>query len=194
MNQTSNRLWIVAFPLSLALLAAALYIKKPAARDFIDRNCPWVKQTVGKYAPPFEVQITKATPVPAAVPADIASSQAVPNRMATAAPPPPPPPPLPASTPNPAPSTSMAVASPFDLDKVCADPARWPKTVRLKAAVDFPAVVDGKVVGKLRAPAGAETRVMKLANGQVGVEYHGGGAWLEFDRTDFVERARIAWH
>ncbi len=66
--------------------------------------------------------------------------------------------------------------------------------MRLNTAVDFPAVVGGKVVGKLRAPAGAETRVMKLANGQVGVEYHGGGTWLDFDRTDFVERVRIAWH
>ena len=192
MNLTSNRLWIVAFPLSLALLAVALYIKRPAARDFVDRHCPWVKQTVGKYAPPFEVQIANAAPAPASGTEDtVPSPQPVTNQTANAAPPPAPPP---TSAPDPAPSTFTAVASPFDLDKVCADPSRWPKTVRLKAAVDFPAVVVGKVVGKLRAPAGAETRVMKLANGQVGVEYHGGGAWLDFDRTDFVERARIAWH
>jgi hypothetical protein len=71
---------------------------------------------------------------------------------------------------------------------------RWPKTVYLKAPVDFPAVLEGKVVGKLRAAAGAEARVVKVSGGKVGVEYRGGGAWLDFDRTDFVERARLAWH
>jgi len=176
----------------VALLVVALYLKRPAIRDFIDRTCPWVKQTVGKYAPPFEVQMVNAASTPGADTEEIAPPpQSVTNRTATAVPPAAL---MAAATPNPAPSTPVAVATPFDLDKVCADPARWPKTVRLKAAVDFPAVVDGKVVGKLRAPAGAETRVMKLAHGQVGVEYHGGGAWLDFERTDFVERARIAWH
>jgi hypothetical protein len=66
--------------------------------------------------------------------------------------------------------------------------------VRLLFSVEFPAVMDGKVVGKLRAPAGVEARVVKISNAQVAVEYHGGGAWLAMDRTDFVERARLAWH
>ncbi len=88
----------------------------------------------------------------------------------------------------------MVVANPFNLDKVCGDCARWPITVRLKAPVEFPAVINGKVAGKLLAPAGAEARVVKVSIGKVAVEYHGGGAWLEFERTDFVERAQLAWH
>jgi hypothetical protein len=110
----------------------------------------------------------------------------------------------PSITPTPQPSSPLVMreeppsppiprADSFDIAKVCVDPARWPKTVRLKTSVEFPAVVEGKVVGKLRAPVGAEARVVKISNGQVGVEYHGGGAWLTFDRTDFVERARLAW-
>ncbi len=191
MNQTSNRLWILAFPLSVLFLITALYIKKAGAREFIDRKCPWVKETVGKYAPPFEVRIVGAPPA-APAPAE-EGAPLPPPALARTAPPVSTPPPAPAPAPKPEPNAPVAVAESFDLSKVCADPTRWPKTVRLKAIVDFPAVVDGKVVGKLRAPVGTEARVVKLSNGQVGVEYHGGGAWLALDNTDFVERARIAW-
>jgi hypothetical protein len=63
----------------------------------------------------------------------------------------------------------------------------------LKASVEFPAVINGKVAGKLLAPAGVDVRVVKVSSAKVGVEYHGGGAWLDFERTDFVERAQLAW-
>jgi hypothetical protein len=35
--------------------------------------------------------------------------------------------------------------------------------------------------------------VVKISNAKVGVEYRGGGAWLDFDRTDFAARAQLAW-
>jgi hypothetical protein len=187
MKLSSNLLSILGFPLSLALLGVALYIKKPDARDFIDRRFPWVRETVGKHAPPFEVKIVRVAPFAIPPPIRTASEEAsmkngAPPRSSIT-------PPLP-----PEPSAPMVVAHPFDLDKVCEDSARWPKTVRLKAPVEFPAVINGKVAGKLLAPAGAEARVMRVSSAKVGVEYHGGGAWLDFERTDFVERARLAWH
>ena len=190
MNQSSNRLWILGPPLSLCLLVAALYIKKPDARDFIDRKCPWVKETVGKYAPPFEVRIVGVPPVAPPTPEQVASAEA-PKIDGTSTPPPFTQPPR---TPRQEPKIPTVVADSFDFNKVCQDPARWPKSVRLKTAVDFPAVLDGRVVGKLLAPSGAEARVIKISNGKVGVEYQGGGAWLAFESTDFVERARLNWH
>lgn len=189
MKPSSNRWWaLLGLPLSGLLLITALYVKKPGARDFIDQKFPWVKETIGKYAPPFEVRVVKVSP-PTPVPAT--ETRPLEERSAFAAPPAtPPPPPVAEKT------SSAPVVKPdtFDIEKVCADPTRWPKAVRLKAPVDFPAVLEGKVVGKLRAAAGTEARVVKVSGGKVGVEYHGGGAWLDFDRTDFIERARGHWH
>jgi hypothetical protein len=188
MKPSSNRWWaFLGLPLSGLLLITALYVKKPAARDFIDHQFPWVKETMGRYAPPFEVRVVKVTPpAPAPVQATVP-----PERMSAFTSPPADPPPPPVA--ERAPSAPAVKPDAFDLEKVCADPARWPKTVHLKAPVDFPAVLEGKVVGKLRATGGTETRVVKVSDGKVGVEYHGGGAWLDFDRTDFIERARDHW-
>jgi hypothetical protein len=96
---------------------------------------------------------------------------------------------------KPAPSPVPAPAKPaFDLQRVCADPALWPKTVMLKRNVDFPAVLNGKSIGTLRAPKGSQARLVTIQSGKLGVEYRGGGAWLDFDSTDFEERARLAYH
>ena len=188
MKPSSNRWWaFLGLPLSGLLLITALYVKKPGARDFIDQKLPWVKETIGQYAPPFEVRLVKVKP-PAPAPVE----EIPPPKKGSAFA-------LPPATPLPPPvvektsSPPMPKADPFDLEKLCADPSRWPKTVRLKAPVDFPAVLEGRVVGKLRAAVGTETRVVKVSGGKIGVEYHGGGAWLDFDRTDFLERARQGW-
>lgn len=188
MKPSSNRFWVLLGPpLSGLLLITALYVKKPGARDFIDQKCPWVKDTLGKYAPPFEVRVVRV-PAPTPAPAEqIPRSANIITFSAPSSTPPPPP-----ITEN-VPSVPVARVNTFDLEKVCADPTRWPKTVHLKAAVDFPAVLEGKVVGKLRAAPGTEARVVKVSGGKVGVEYRGGGAWLDFEHTDFVERARLAW-
>ena len=111
-----------------------------------------------------------------------------------AAPAPASPEPAPQAAPQPEVSAQATETNPFDLEKVLSDSSLWPKTVVLKKAVEFPAVSNGKVIGKVKAPAGAEARIVTLKNGKVGVEYHGGGAWLELGNTDFVERAKLAWH
>jgi hypothetical protein len=76
----------------------------------------------------------------------------------------------------------------FDLQKLSHDPSLWPKKVALKKEATFPAVVDGKVVGSVIAPAGVETNLKSIKDGKVGVEYQGGGAWLAVGDTDLEAR------
>ena len=73
---------------------------------------------------------------------------------------------------------------------LAADPTAWPRTVRLKKAVDVPAVVGGKEVGKVTVKAGTEVNLARIKDGKVGIEYQGGGAWLMPDETDVMERAK----
>lgn len=171
MSKSISKLWLLGPPVSLALVGAALYVKQPWARDIVDTHCPWVKEGIGKYAPPFDVVFVGAPDTPAVRPAT----------------PPPEPPPQPMPT-----NTAPAV-KPFDLQVVFADAALWPKSVVLKKPVDFPAVRNGRVIGSLQVPVGAEAHVVKVTNGKLGLEYQGGGAWLAPEDTDFVERAKLVW-
>ncbi len=86
----------------------------------------------------------------------------------------------------PAPATAPA----FTFATLAADPTAWPRTVRLKKAVEVPAVVDGKEKGKVMVPAGAEVNLARIKDGRVGIEYQRGGAWLLPEETDVMERAR----
>lgn len=89
-----------------------------------------------------------------------------------------------------APATTAAPSAPMTFEKLAADPTAWPRTVRLKKAVQIPAVVGGKEVGKVMVNAGTEVNVARIQNGNVGIEYQGGGAWVKPDETDVMERVR----
>ena len=110
MSKSVSKLWFLGPPVSLLLVAAALYVKQPWARDMVDIHCPWVKSSIGKYAPPFDVVFLGAPDTPtieASKPAPLPSSQSVPA--------------------NAAPLVKL-----FDLQKVFADSTLWPKSVVLK--------------------------------------------------------------
>jgi hypothetical protein len=72
--------------------------------------------------------------------------------------------------------------------KLASDRTAWPKTVTLKTAREFPAVVNGKVAGKIAVPAGTEANLVSIQGGKLGVEYGGGGAWFAADETDLAQR------
>ena len=73
---------------------------------------------------------------------------------------------------------------------LAADPTAWPRTVRLKRAVEIPAVVGGKEVGKVTLKVGTEVNLVRIKDGKVGIEYQNGGTWLMPDETDVMERVR----
>ncbi len=90
-----------------------------------------------------------------------------------------------ATTPDGAPAPAA-----MTFQTLAADPTSWPRTVRLKKAVQIPAVVGGKEVGKVTVNAGTEVNLAQIRDGKVGIEYHGGGAWLTPEETDVMERTR----
>ena len=93
----------------------------------------------------------------------------------------------------PAPTDAVPAPAPapaFTFATLAADPTAWPRTVRLKKAVEIPAVVGGKEVGKVTVKAGTEVSLARIKDGKVGIEYQGGGAWLTPEETDVMERAQ----
>ena len=174
MSHKSNKFWLCALPVSLLILAAAYYIKVPAARRFIDAHTSLGRQLFGSFV--HDAVIVETIPRPARSAELSATADARRSSLADA---------------KPAPAARPATPTPvpvFDLQKLAGDPSLWPKKVTLKKAVTFPAVVGGKVVGSLVAPAGAEANLKGIKEGKVGLEYQGGGAWLPVGDTDLEVR------
>ncbi len=178
-RKSPNKLWALGPFVSIALLAAAYYLKVPAFRDAVNARVPWAKEHLSQFVPPPKIVIIRDKPVdsiplpPAAPP---------PSAPATSEPPPK------ASSPPPMAKAHDEVMS---LQDFVANRALWPKTVKLRRETQFPAVLNGKVIGKLKAPAGTEANLVMVKDQQVGVEYRGGGAWVSITETDLMERAKI---
>lgn len=83
-----------------------------------------------------------------------------------------------------------AAAAPMTFAALAADPTAWPRKVRLKKAIEVPAVVAGKEVGKVTVAAGTEVNLARMKDGSLGIEYQGGGKWLKPEDTDVMERVR----
>jgi hypothetical protein len=162
-------------PMSLVILAAAYYIKIPAARNAIDARAPWVKGILGRFVQEPEVVVT-AAPKPGPETADLQTP--VPELA-------PPAPVIAIVPPTPPPATPRRV---FNLEEIAANRAEWPAKLKLKKAVQFPAVANGKRVGFVLAPVGAEVKLISISGGKIGVEYQGGGAWLAAEETDMPAR------
>jgi hypothetical protein len=178
MSDNSSKFWtFVGLPVSLLILTAAYYIKVRDARKFIDRYTPIAHQLLGRF-----VREPEGADAPASTqsPGDLGSI-APPGPAGNA-------PQIP-SLPFPSPAESKPVV--YDLQALARDRSLWPRTVRLKKPVNFPAVAGGKVVGSLVAPAGAEVNLQKIQNGMLGLEYKGGGAWLAVDDTDLRSRVPL---
>lgn len=88
-------------------------------------------------------------------------------------------------------STPQPVATPsVDLAALTPSSPEWPKSLSLKKPVEFPAVQDGKVIGKIVAPAGSEVHLIVIRNGQLGIEYKGGGAMVDPEITDVIAQVQ----
>ena len=89
--------------------------------------------------------------------------------------------PVPAATPEP--------PRPFDAAALAAAPGAWPRTLRLKQGVEFPAVFQGHVVGSLTAPTGTEVNLVSIEGEQLLLEYRGGNQKVSWRLTDLEEQA-----
>lgn len=195
MSKSKSGIWSVALPLSVVFLGAAYYLKVEEVRQAVDARTPVVRNLLGRYVQEAAVQTIvmpgeqdpafakpRAAPAPAQVQAPPAPARVVPATPEPVAPPV-------ASIPAPAPATVPAPAL-LDLPSIAADRSLWPKKVTLQKATKFPAVLNGKIVGEVIAPAGTEATLKQVKDDKVGLELNGGGAWLPADQTDLIARAR----
>jgi len=174
MSQPSSKFWtFVGLPASLLLLAAAYYVKVPAARKFIDAHIPIARQLLGRYV--------QEPPTSSVEPAG--------NAVAVTAPVAPAGSPAPAELPPAVPSIPQPVT--YDLQTLARDHSLWPRQVRLKKPTKFPAVIGGKVVGSLVAPPGTEVNLLAIREGKLGLEYKGGGASVAVEDTDLATRVPL---
>lgn len=188
MKQSPNILWAAGPPIALLALAMAYYINAPSFRAIVDARVPSVSGVMARFVREPKVVIIddrKAATVTrlaeANQPASVPQPEAAPSSIAPVS-----------EVPKPQIERLSPLREEVDLQTLNTDRSSWPKAVALKRTVEFPAVVNGKVVGKLTAPVGALANLMRVQDGKVGVEYRGGGAWLEVKETDVLERMRAA--
>ena len=161
MEEEHSKLWRLALVLSLIAFVAAAYFRIPPVRDYINEKFPWVKQQLAERG----IKIVD----------DPSEAFAAPSPVESAAP-----------TRKPAPTPVEKPAISFE--QIEANPALWPKEVSLKKQTVFPAVVEGKEVGKVTVSAGTAVQLYRIANQKLAVVYNGGGAWVLPAETDLLER------
>jgi len=187
MSNKKSGIWSLALPLSVVFLAAVYYVKMPEVRKAVDARTPVVRNLLGRFVQESGVEIitlpgekdpafAKARPPrePAAREPDAPAK--APEAVA---------PPVAVVEPSPA-----SVAPAPDLQTIAGDRTLWPKKVALIKAATFPAVLNGKIVGSLVAPAGTEANLVSIKDDKVGLEFNGGGVWLPAAETDLIARVQ----
>ncbi len=196
MSKKKSGVWSIAMPLSVVFLAAVYYIKVPEVRKEVDARTPVVRNLLGRFVQETGTKVIVLPPEqdPAfAKPkstrmAESANAPATPAPMIAKVPAPSVPPvaPPPVAEPSPAPSAAAP-----DMSKIASDRTLWPKKVVLTKSATFPAVLNGKVVGTLVVPVGAEANVVSIKDDKIGLEFNGGGAWLPANQTDLIARVQL---
>jgi hypothetical protein len=99
------------------------------------------------------------------------------------------------TTPAPAEPGPVARASPTlapdPLAWLLGHKERWPEEVTLVKAADFPAVIQGKVFGTVKAPAGTEVQLVDVTQEAASVVYMGGGARVSLDAMNLRDLALV---
>jgi len=138
----------------------------------------WQKTRPPKEPPPV---VAVATPVPVTPP------PATPEPVVVKATPTPTPVVV-VATPTPAPTLP-----PLELAAVVRTPALWPPQVILVQAVSFPIVLNGRVAGEAKVPAGTTLRLLRVVNQSVEVEYQNARQVVPVVSTDLMQRALAAF-
>ena len=161
----------VLAPFLLILIAGFVYYAKYHwARTWVDERIPWVKENIGSRLPSLVIAVdANGNPIEESSAATGATNGGESTALT---------------------ARYVSGAGVIDLAAFAADRASWPKTVKLRKAREFPAVVDGKAVGKIEAPAGSEARLVAVQAGKLGLEFRGGGAWITPEETDLAMRLR----
>lgn len=167
--------------LAWAAVAVAYYVRVPEFRETVNTKWHWVKdratpgQTAKASAPLPPATELKATPIEEVAPRPAPLPEPVAVVRAPEAPP---------ATPTPEPEHTQRDL----LQELTNNRAAWPPTVRLKSTVSFPAVLNGKVVGRLNLAKDSVVTLVKISQGKLGLEHRGGGAWVNPEQTDLLDK------
>ena len=111
----------------------------------------------------------------------------------------PPPAPTPTPTPTPEPTPELTptpeptpVPTPEPLDPVAwlmDNPDRRPPILVLREPVMFPALYEGRVVGKVKVPSGAKVKLVEIRPDAIEVRFRDGTAKVAYDATNLRELA-----
>jgi hypothetical protein len=165
-DESNNSGLYLLFVALLLIMVGVAYVRLPAFRGLVNTKAPWFKEKVGHYlvsAKPGDPQNPESPESPESPKGSEGDST------------------------NP---TAATAPRGFDLATFAARPESWPKTITIKKPIEFPAVLNGKSVGTIVAPAGSAVHLLKVENGKLGVEFQGGGKWLAPEATDLVERVQ----
>jgi hypothetical protein len=182
MRKSPNKLWALGPPLSLLLVAFAYYVKVPSFRDSVDRRFPWVKEHLAQFVPEPTIVLIKDP----AEPGETKPAQPKPGDASLAASSAGKKPAKAASTPAPEPREE-----PLTMERFIANPALWPKMVKLRRTTEFPAVLNKKRIGTLQVLAGSEVHLVAVKKENLGVEYQGGSIWVPVAETDLTDQVKI---
>jgi 1,4-alpha-glucan branching enzyme len=108
------------------------------------------------------------------------------------APPSPTPPPTPEPTPTPTPSPEPAPEETDPIAWLIENPERRPASLTLRETASFPALYEGKVVGKVEVPSGAEVKLVDIGPELVEVRFREGTVGLPHAATNLREAAAAA--
>jgi len=117
------------------------------------------------------------------------------NLIKTPTPPVAPPTPTPTPTPEPTPTpTPTPEPTPEEVDAVAwlmENPDRFPESLLLREKTSFPALYEGRAIGKIDVPAGKEVRLVSIEPDAVVVRYREGTAKIPYDATNLREAAAL---
>lgn len=153
----------------ILIVAAGLYVRSGGGGERGRRYLAGLSALFGR--PADENAEASAAPAPVAAPPVV-----VKDPVATQAPAV-----LPAAASTPAPPKPFAIAD------LAANPGAWPKSLRLKQSVTFPAVYNSQVVGSAAVPAGTAVNLQNIQGDQLVLEYQGGTQKVPWKLTDLEE-------
>lgn len=190
--------WSIAMPLSVVFLAAVYYIKVPEVQKAVDARTPLAHNLLGGFIsdpkPKVIIQHGEQDPTFAkSKPTQPAQPALPPKALATPAPSVAkvPEPVAPTVVPEPAvapPPSTPAPAATVDWQKMVSEKLKLPAKVVLTKPATFAAVLNGKIVGSLVAPAGSEANIVQVKGDKLGLEFNGGGGWVPAAETDLLAR------
>ena len=133
--------------------------------------------------------VQSATGSPAPTPAPALALAPAPAPVAT---PPPASTPAPEAKPEPPPPAPAPAAQPDPVAWLVGRKDQWPREVALLREAEFPVVLNGRVTGSAKVPAGTMVELVELSAENVGVVYAGGGARMPVSATDLRKRGEVA--